>query len=348
MARTDFLILMALMSLFLPFQPRASRAENKPETGGAKSLNLQFQPGSIKRNNPLPIRKLMDTPLRDPSICQGPDGTWYLTGTVEPFWEYNEGVKIWKSKDLVSWEPLGFVWKYGESPWHKPYLEKKKPLWAPEIFYLKGTFWLTYSIPGWDGTGKTSGSGLLKSTSGNAEGPYVDVQPGERMGDEIDASLFQDDDGTVYFLWHSGKIARMKPDMSGLDGPYHWLKMNGSDPDPRHHSNLCAGIFGEGSFDHVGFEGMFIFKENGRYYLSCAEFYDGFYSCMISTSGHLYGPYSIRYEAIPHGGHNMFFKDGNGKWWSTFFGSDSTSPVKERPCILPIRITADGRVEPGE
>ena len=31
------------------------------------------------------------------------------------------------------------------------------------------------------------------------------------LGDEIDASLFEDDDGAVYFLWHSGKIARMKP-----------------------------------------------------------------------------------------------------------------------------------------
>ena len=34
------------------------------------------------------------------------------------------------------------------------------------------------------------------------------MQPGERLGDEIDASLFEDDDGQVYFLWHSGKIAR--------------------------------------------------------------------------------------------------------------------------------------------
>ena len=40
-------------------------------------------------------------------------------------------------------------WKYGGSPWHQPYLATKKPLWAPEIHYLKGTFWLTYSLPGW-------------------------------------------------------------------------------------------------------------------------------------------------------------------------------------------------------
>lgn len=290
--------------------------------------------------------RLMDTPLRDTSICRGPDGLWYLTGTVEPFWSYNEGIKLWKSKDLKDWEPVGFVWKYGGSPWHKKYLEAKKPLWAPEIHYLKGTFWLTYSIPGWDGTGKTSGSGLLKSSTGKPEGSYEDVQPAERMGDEIDASLFQDDDGAVYFVWHSGKIARMKPDMSGLAEPYHWLKTTGTDPIKSHHSGLCEGIFGRDSFNHVGFEGAFLFKANGRYYLDCSESFDGRYSCMIATSSDLFGPYSERYEAIPHGGHNMFFKDDKGQWWSTYFGSDGGAPWQERPGILPVTISAEGKVRP--
>lgn len=293
---------------------------------------------------PAGLRKLMDTPLRDPSICRGPDGTYYLTGTSEPFWGFNNdnGIRLWKSKDLAAWEPLGTVWRYGASPWHRKFLEAKKPLWAPEIHYLKGTFWLTYSMPGWDGTAKTSGSGLLRSTSGKPEGPYQDMHPDERLGDEIDASLFQDDDGAVYFVWHCGKIARMKPDMSGFAEPYHRLRTTAEDPDPKHHSGLCKGIFGAGSFDHVGFEGAFLFKANGRYYLSCSEQIDGRYSCMISTAGSIYGPYTPRYEAIPHGGHNAFFTDERGGWWSTYFGT----PWPERPAILPVTFTPDGRVEP--
>ena len=125
------------------------------------------------------------------------------------------------------------------------------------------------------------------------------MQPNERLGDEIDASLFEDDDGTVYFLWHCGKIARMKPDMSGLAEPYRWLKTATPDPDPKHHSELCAGIFGKDSFDHVGYEGMFLFKAGGRYYLCCSEHFDGRYSCMVATSENIYGPYGARYEAIP-------------------------------------------------
>jgi hypothetical protein len=40
------------------------------------------------------LSKLMDTPLRDISIYRGLDGTWYLIGTVDPFWGFNEGIKL--------------------------------------------------------------------------------------------------------------------------------------------------------------------------------------------------------------------------------------------------------------
>ena len=194
-----------------------------------------------------------------------------------------------------------------------------------------------------DGTGKTSGSGLLKSTSGKPEGPYQDMQPGERLGDEIDASLFEDDDGAVYFLWHSGKIARLKADMSGLAEPYHWLRTTTTDANPKHHSGLCAGIFGAKSFDHVGYEGAFLFKSGGRYYLCCSEIFDGRYSCAVATATNIYGPYGERYEAIRHGGHNTFFKDGRGRLWATFFGP----PWPERPAILPITVDPQGRQKIG-
>jgi len=294
---------------------------------------------------PIPsLRKLIDTRLRDPSICRGPDGTFYLTGTSEPFWTCNNehGIRVWRSKDLKTWEPLGTVWRYGESPWHARYLEAQKPLWAPEIHYKQGAFWLTYSLPGWDGTAKTSGCGLLRSTTGKPEGPYEDMHPGERLGDEIDASLFEDDDGTLYFLWHSGRIAPLNPDRRGLAGPVHVLKTMVADPDQKHHSDLCAGLFGSDSFEHVGFEGVFLFKANGRYYLSCAEQYEGRYSCMMATSRHLLGPYSARTEAIPCGGHNTFFQDDGGQWWSTYFGP----PWYEQPAILPVQFTEESLLGP--
>ncbi len=169
------------------------------------------------------------------------------------------------------WERLGMVWMYEESAWHRRHLAAKRPLLAPEIHYLKGTFWLrTVCLAGIPDSG---GRGLLRSTSGKAQGPYEDVQPSERLGDAIDVSLFQDDDGAVYFLWHSGKIARIKDDMSGLAGPYRLVHTTSADPDTHHHSPLCAKIFGAESYNHIGFEGAYLFKAKGT--TTCPTMKDG-------------------------------------------------------------------------
>jgi beta-xylosidase len=93
---------------------------------------------------------------------------------------------------------------------------------------------------------------------------------------------------------------------------------------------------------------MFLFKANGRYYLCCAENFEGRYSCTVATSTSLHGPYVERYEALPHAGHNTFFRDTHGHWWSTYFGSDSKAPWQERPGLLPIEFDAEGRVRPRE
>jgi len=67
---------------------------------------------------------------------------------------------------------------------------------------------------------------------------------------------------------------------------------------------------------------------------------EGRYSCCVSTSQRLYGPYGPRYEAIPYGGHNAIFRDAKGRWWSTYFGR----PQYERPAIVPVRFGRDGRM----
>lgn len=273
-----------------------------------------------------PIKPLFDFPVRDTSICLGPDGTYYLTGTTghPTWWQTNDGVRIWKSRDLKKWDFLGLVWdidKHGT--WQKKFVKGKRAVWAPEIHFINGTFWVPYSM-------NYGGTGLLKSTTGKAEGPYVDVKKDGPLTGNIDASLFQDDDGKVYFVYQNGRIALMKKDMSGLAAKPRLLK-------PRNHK-------------HVGFEGAFVTKMGSRYLLVCAEFNRGpkgrTYDCMIAASDKLYGPYGDRYLAIPHGGHNMLFKDREGKWWSTFFGHDKTAPFRERPAILRIETGDNGRIRP--
>lgn len=289
----------------------------------------QFIDVGIVADTRLPtLRRLFNYPVRDTFVCLAPDGHYYLTGTTghPTWWRTNEGVRVWKSSDLVTWEPLGLVWDLDrDATWQRTVKDGYRAVWAPEIHYLKGTFWITYCL-NWPG----GGTGLLKSTTGKAEGPYLDTHPTGPVTAEIDASLFEDDDGTVYFVYQDGKIARIKGDMSGLAEEPHLLK-------PANH-------------EHVGFEGAFITKIDGRYHLVCAEFNphsDGdTYDCMIATSDHLFGPYGDRYLAIPHAGHNMLFRGKQGQWWSTFFGNDSRAPWRERPGILPVHVDQQGHLAP--
>jgi xylan 1,4-beta-xylosidase len=286
-----------------------------------------------KQNTPeLPkIEPLFDYPLRDTSVCLGPEATYYLTGTTgsPTWWQTNDGIRVWKSRDLKIWEPLGLVWTFTKnSTWQKGSKDEKgnpqRAIWAPEIHFFKGTFWIAYSV-------NYGGTGILKSTSGKAEGPYLDVKTDGPLTGHIDASLFCDDDGKVYFLWQNGMIARLKDDLSGLA------------EEPRHLKPANAG--------QVGFEGAFLTKIDGRYRLICADFnkHDqgpDTYDCMAADAGKIYGPYGDRYLAIPHGGHNMLFKDRQGEWWSTIFGNGPEAPFRERPGILRIEFDAKGRIRP--
>ncbi len=282
---------------------------------------------------PATLQPLFDYPLRDPSICLAPDGWYYLASTTghPTWWTRNEGIRLWRSPNLVQWEPLGVVWAIDQhGSWHT----ERDPhgdlaVWAPEIHYLKGMLWLTYSL-WWQLPDKPSGRcGLLRSTSGHAAGPYADVGTGP-LSSDIDASLFQDDDGTVYWVYQNVKIARMTDDMTALAEEPQLLV-------PANHR-------------HVGFEGAFIAKIDGRYHLIAAEFTtpDGVpldvaadtidhtadYHCFAASSDTLRGPYGPRYLTLPHAGHNMVFHDKQGHCWSTLFGNSSAAPFRERPAIV--------------
>ncbi len=296
------------------------------QTTGGQSIDVALVFDPEQRPEPIPepyelppIKPLFDFPVRDTSICVGGDGDYYLTGTTgyPTWWKTNDGVRVWRSPDLKRWRLLGLVWKVYDGTWQKKMRGDRRALWAPEIHFIKGTFWITYCM-------NFGGCGLLKSTSGKAEGPYVDVHPEGPITDKIDASLFEDDDGKVYFVWQNGLIARMNDEMTDLA------------EEPR--------LLQPSNYKHVGFEGAFLKKIDGRYYLICADFIRGQYHCMVASSNEIYGPYGPRYLAIPHAGHNMFFQDKQGNWWATFFGNDAQAPFRERPAILRIEFDHQGRV----
>jgi len=173
---------------------------------------------------PTTLQPMMDYPMRDTAVCAAPDGMYYLTGTTgsPDWWAVTGDIQVWKSPDLKDWSavvthprPRTVVWNVDrEGTWQKPVGLRNgapfRPVWAPEIQYLKNTFWLTYAIPG-------LGGGILKSSSGSAEGPYVSpLKPDQPLVANIDLMLFEDTDGKVYLAYGGGYVVQMKDDMTGL------------------------------------------------------------------------------------------------------------------------------------
>jgi xylan 1,4-beta-xylosidase len=269
-----------------------------------------------------PIRPIWDLHLRDTIINMDDKGNYFMTGSSgDNIWDINDGVELWKSKDLKTWEYLGLVWSVDrDGTWEKQY----RRLWAPEIHFVKNNFYITYCMQG-------GGTGLLKSKTGKPEGPYVNaISSGEPLTQQIDATMFADDDGKVYFTAGSGSsISLMKDDMSGFAESTK-IEVN-VDSEP-------------GGFTRLGHEGVCLFKANGKYYLTAADTYQGRYSSIATISDNVLGPYSKVHEAVPCGAGGNYFKDKDGNWWCTYFGNDDQSPWREKPGLVKIDFNKDGKI----
>jgi beta-xylosidase len=278
--------------------------------GTARAIALDLVPGQEAR-----------TPwIRDTFIMLGRDRQYYLTGTSGNM----DGINLWRSKDLKRFEFVKQVWtpRSDTNLWYNS--DPKRLIWAPELHYLKGTYWIPFCLS----AGKQGKNSLLKSTSGKPEGPYELAFSENRGVDaDIDSSLFADTDGTVYYVWQDGKIRQMNSEMSGFSGETRII------------------IPADGR--RVGYEGASLVKAGKWYVLTAAEWNgggnrsDGTYDMMYSCATNLSGPWRPRRVAVPHAGHGALFRDKAGRWHASFFGNDRTAPFRAMPGVVPVDLEAE-------
>ena len=282
----------------------------------------------LLEHDPVTITPALDIPLRDTFVYAAPDGYYYMTGTAGPdFWDNNYVIHIYRSADLSEWEDLGVVWDFREhATWAKTLSQESRvPVWAPELTYVNGNWYMTYTMGFWD----AMSCGILVSTTGRPEGPYTDTAD-QRLVDNLDGSLFVEDDGTVYFIYKDGMIAPLNEDLSGFAGGFKSLYAADGLP--------------------VGFEGCSILKHNGKYYLTAATYNQSYdasgnlittYDSMIAVSDNLMGPYSETRLLLRNGGHNNLFVDKHGKVWTTLFAPTGDLGFNCKPAL--VRLVEDER-----
>ncbi|WP_167856840.1 hypothetical protein [Hymenobacter aquaticus] len=49
---------------------------------------------------------------------------------------------------------------------------------------------------------------------------------------------------------------------------------------------------------------------------------------------------------MPYAGHDVFFQDVRGQWWSTLFGNDDDAPVRKQAAVVPVEFDKQGHIRP--
>lgn len=316
---------------------------------------------------PSAVRPILDVWMRDTYVTYGPDGYYYLTGTTATpgrvfpgqihCWDYNDGLYLWRSRDLKNWESRGLIWSFDKdaAPWQKkgtplksgakspngdPLDSLYRAVWAPELHYIKSQKkWLLTACLNGDNR-----SFVLESLSGKPEGPYKNIKGNETEAifDNIDLSIFEDTDGEVYLVGHNHYIAKMKKDLSDIAEPFRAFKETPYESEP-----YIEGVWldkHEGKYQLLQTVWSVSHADSTYSYIRNNKRGDKLYSydVVIAESDHIYGPYGPRYPAILQGGHNNLFRDKNNNWWSTTFfnprGVMGTKfPVTCRPAIVPLK-----------
>jgi beta-xylosidase len=104
-----------------------------------------------------------------------------------------------------------------------------KDAWASQVTYKNGKFWF-YTAVEHDKT--HPGKAIGVAVSDRPTGPFVDARgsalvtnqmtpQGPHTWDDIDPTVFNEEDGTNWLIWGNARcyIAKLKPNMIELDGP---------------------------------------------------------------------------------------------------------------------------------
>ena len=245
----------------------------------------------------------------------------------------SHGSGYWVSDDLAEWKFIHVD-------------PKKQPefnLFAPGVCVVGKTMYITHS----------QGGSILKSDNPFDPTSWVDIG---KPYDWFDPAFFADDDGYVYAyeglsMYHPIRVAKLDPnnDMKLVEGPVP----------------CCASDYKNRGFERPGdnneigglepyFEGAWVNKYNGKYYLTYAapdtkyaSYADG---CFVGDGP--MGPFTYCKNSpvawknsgfLRGAGHGCLFEDLNGNWWKMDTVSISQNHEYERRLILlPAKFGDDG------
>ncbi len=293
-----------------------------------------------------PISKTFADTFADPAIIRAKDGYWYAYGTSDPLTEGENDYHLLptaRSDDLVSWDYVGDAFDDDNAPVWMDVPE----MWAPDIRYFNGRYYLYYVVTETTVTEGEFDSAIGVATAPTPVGPWTDSgEPlvGPRPGDSadpddfkwtFDPALVTDERGHRYLYYGSyyGGIFATRLAQSGLRtvGKPTQVAINDR------------------------YEGAYVVHRKGHYYLfasstnCCAGPTTG-YSVFVGRANDPLGPFvdkqgnSMTESRVggsivvtPNGntwvgtGHNAIVTDLAGQDWFVYHAIDRSDPFLDEP-----------------
>jgi arabinan endo-1,5-alpha-L-arabinosidase len=225
---------------------------------------------------PLPGRVTGAIGVHDPSAVKRPDGSYLIAHT-------GNNIALKTSADRVAFRDAGSVFP-GGAPWTTTYTNGSRNLWAPDISYRNGQYYLYYSA-------STFGSNrsaifLATSPSGNS-GTWTDqgLVVESRTSDDfnaIDADLVVDDQGRWWLSFGS-----------------FWSGIKMISLDPATGKRAGTTLLSIAGRNGGAIEAPTIVKRGAYYYLyvsfdRCCQGAQSTYRVMVGRSSSVTGPYVDR------------------------------------------------------
>ena len=263
----------------------------------APALSQDAAPGS----NPI----IRDKFTADPAPMVDGERLYLYVGHDEAQRDEMFNMKEWlvySTTDMRHWTDHGPIMKVSDFKW------AKKDAWAAQAIRKNGRYWF-YAAVEHDQT--HPGKAIAVAVSDKPTGPFVDAKgsalitnqmtpKGTHSWEDIDPTVFTDDDGTTWIAWGNRQayIARLKSNMIELDGPIREIT-------PPHFE-----------------EGPWLHKRGKFYYLTYASLDRATHRderISYATATSLDGPWTYRGELTGSGKYSFTIHPGiaqyNGDWY---------------------------------
>lgn len=237
-------------------------------------------PDTPPTSYPNPGRVTGSTGAHDPTAVRAPNGTYLVVTT-------GDHLPIKTSTDRIAWQNAGVVWPNGAS-WTTPYTNGGRSLWAPDISYRNGQYYLYYSASTF---GSQRSAIFLATSPTGAAGSWTNqglvIESSSSVNyNAIDPNLIVDDAGQWWLsfgsFWTGIKLIRLDPGTG---------RRSTSDTTVR---SIAQRTTADGAV-----EAPFIYRHGSHYYLfvsfdRCCQGASSTYRVMVGRSTSVTGPYTDR------------------------------------------------------